>query len=170
MKNIVLLLLVFFIKIPAQEKQIKLTEVDILLESLSFFSDTPQKVIDSLNSTENLRIDYNTKFKKIDSLMNKGIIPFYNKDLIPSFKENYVEYRNGNVDKALVGFQMLMKKGFGAATFIYANSFRDINQRNKYLKLGISQCSLVCQFPLLKEINENEKVGKDIELPKKCYK
>ena len=170
MKKILIITLLFSIKVFSQEKDLRQTKADELLEALSFFVDTPQKTIDSLNTSGNMNIDFKSKFDKIDSLIASGIITFYDKKLIPTFKENYIAYRNGEKDKALSGFKTLMEKGFAPATYIYTNSFENIRNRNKYLKIGISQCCNICRIPIMKD--EYDKTEKEmmINLPSKCYK
>ena len=148
--------------------KLKHTKIDNILESLAFYSEVADTKIDSINVQNNLKINFHKKFDEIDSLLQSGIEPFYPKELIPQFKEYYFEYRNGNKEKAVLGLQELMNKGFAPATLVYSNSIKDENEKMKILKLGISQCCDACTIQLLKNQYDDGK-QENIDLPSKCY-
>ncbi|SHL13258.1 hypothetical protein [Chryseobacterium polytrichastri] len=174
MRNKILIILIIGLGLSfmkAQEKhELKLTKIDSLLNALAFYADTTDKQIDSLNREYNLKINFEYKFKVIDSLLDSDVKPFYDRNLIPIFKTTYFNYRNGNKKIALKELEKLTQKKFSPATYIYANSFTDKTQRDKYLKFGISECCFICRIPMMKDGFYESKKEKIIDLPKKCYK
>lgn len=173
MRNKILIILTVVLGlaiVKSQEKQnFKFTKIDSLLNGLAFYADTPDKQIDSLNNEYNLKINFKNKFKEIDSLLNSGMTPVYERSLISDFKTAYFDYRNGNKKVALQELEKLMKKKFPPATYLYANSFTDKKQRNHYLRIGISECCLICRIPIMKDQFDHSGKETTIRLPDKCY-
>lgn len=167
---IMLMIGLFASLIKAQDRsELKLTKVDRILDALSLFADTSNKEIKAVNSENNLNLSFENKFTEIDSLIISGVTPVYDKNLIPDFKKAYFDYR-AEKKSAIGDLKILMDKGFAPAAYLYANSFKNKKQRNKFLKQGIANCCDVCRIPIMKDEYDKYEKETTIILPEKCYK